>query len=125
MAGEIVWTDLTVPNAELVRDFYSAVVGWQPEEHDMGGYADYVMNGPDGFATGVCWRKGLNENVPAAWLVYITVDSLDASIQACTERGGKLIDGPRPVGDGIMAIIEDPAGAVCALIETPEAAPTP
>ena len=26
--GSIVWSDLTVPNAEAVRDFYARVTGW-------------------------------------------------------------------------------------------------
>ena len=34
--GSMAWIDLTVKNAETVRDFYSAVVGWTSEEVDMG-----------------------------------------------------------------------------------------
>ena len=44
--GLIAWCDLTVPDAEAVRDFYHHVVGWQVAEVDMGGYADYCMNEP-------------------------------------------------------------------------------
>ncbi|MGB6336961.1 MAG: VOC family protein, partial [Thermoanaerobaculia bacterium] len=36
--GKIGWTDLTVENADDVRDFYTAVVGWKPSPVDMGGY---------------------------------------------------------------------------------------
>ena len=36
--GSINWTDLTVPEAEKVKDFYSAVVGWKFAPVDMGGY---------------------------------------------------------------------------------------
>ncbi len=35
--GLVTWRDLTVPNAELVRDFYQAVVGWGFEARVMGG----------------------------------------------------------------------------------------
>jgi hypothetical protein len=38
--GTIGWFDLTVPNADEVRDFYRAVVGWGVEECEMGGYSD-------------------------------------------------------------------------------------
>ena len=44
--GTIVWTDLTVSDAESVRDFYSEVVGWQAEDHNMGEYNDFDMNAP-------------------------------------------------------------------------------
>ena len=42
--GMIGWTDLTVENADEVRDFYQAVVGWTPAPVKMGDYNDYCMN---------------------------------------------------------------------------------
>ena len=41
--GTIAWWDLTVPDAALVRDFYSAVAGWEAEPVDMGDYSDFAM----------------------------------------------------------------------------------
>ena len=41
--GTISWSDLTIPNADAVRDFYSAVAGWKSMPIDMGGYSDYCM----------------------------------------------------------------------------------
>ena len=41
--GSIGWKDLTVDDAERVRDFYMAVAGWTAQPIDMGGYNDYVM----------------------------------------------------------------------------------
>jgi predicted enzyme related to lactoylglutathione lyase len=35
-AGKLVWFDLTVQDAERVRDFYAEVVGWRPEPVDTG-----------------------------------------------------------------------------------------
>jgi uncharacterized protein len=35
-AGTVAWHDITVPDAERLRDFYAAVVGWRPEPVDMG-----------------------------------------------------------------------------------------
>ena len=34
--GTVAWTDLTVPDAEGIRDFYARVVGWVPEPVAMG-----------------------------------------------------------------------------------------
>jgi predicted enzyme related to lactoylglutathione lyase len=119
--GAITWTDLTVREAERLRDFYSKVVGWTPEPLEMGGYADYVMKSPtDGASVaGVCHARGDNKDLPPQWLVYITVESLDASIKQCKTLGGRVLAGPRSYGDqGRYAVIEDPAGAVCALYET-------
>ena len=119
--GSIVWTDLTVPDADPVRDFYRAVVDWETEDVEMGGYADYAMR-PAGAASrvaGVCHRRGVNADLPAQWLIYIAVDDLDASLARCRERGGELIAGPRAETEGArFAVIRDPAGAVAALIES-------
>ena len=44
--GTIVWRDLTVDNAEEVREFYQKVVGWNASGCDMGNYEDYNMEAP-------------------------------------------------------------------------------
>mgnify|MGYP000981947590 CR=1 FL=1 len=41
--GTIAWVDLTVANAENLRDFYTAVVGWECEALEVGDYSDFVM----------------------------------------------------------------------------------
>ena len=38
--GTIVGFDLTVADADPIRDFYAAVVGWFPESFAMSGYND-------------------------------------------------------------------------------------
>ena len=64
--GTMAWFDLTVPDADRIRDFYAAVVGWRPEAMDMGGYADYSMKVPEGEAVvaGVCHDRGENSGLP-------------------------------------------------------------
>ena len=111
--GRIAWADLTVPDADSLRAFYSAVIGWEPEPVDMGGYSDYNMTDPvSGEAqAGVCHRRGENAAMPPQWILYFTVEDLDASIAKVIELGGEVIDGPR----GGFCIIRDPAGAVCAV----------
>lgn len=115
--GTIGWTDLTIPNAEEVRDFYTEVVGWTPEPLDMGGYSDFVMKAPETGApvAGVCHARGVNAGLPAQWLVYITVEDVDRSAARCAELGGKILAGPKDMGQGRFCVIQDPAGAVAAL----------
>ena len=116
--GSIVWKDLTVENADVVRDFYAEVVGWKYEPCDMGGYDDYKAIPPGGgeAVAGVCHARGVNANVPAQWLVYVTVEDIDSSIRRAVELGGHLVDGPRKVGKNRFCVLRDPAGAVIALI---------
>jgi hypothetical protein len=117
--GKIGWIDLTVPDAERVRDFYRAVVGWESEGVDMGGYQDYCMASAEGGpVAGVCHARGTNEGLPPQWLIYITVASLDESLARCRALGGEVVRAPRGLGgQGRFAVVRDPAGAVCALFE--------
>jgi len=116
--GSIVWTDLTVDNADEVRDFYSKVVGWKHENVSMGDYNDYVMkpNTDDGGAKGICHARGDNANMPAQWMIYVSVADVHIAAKACTDNGGKVLDGPRKMGNHEFAVIQDPAGAVMGII---------
>lgn len=118
--GIIKWVDLTVDDTENVRDFYSAVVGWQSTGLDVGGYDDYVMTQPDtgDIAAGICHQAGEIKGLPQQWLVYVKVDDLDDSIAACNEHGGKVVFGPKDSETmGRWCVVQDPAGAVMALTE--------
>lgn len=120
VVGGITWMDLTVENATATKDFYREVVGWTTTDVEMGGYNDYCMNQPQTAKTvaGICHARGPNAELPAAWLIYITVDDLDKSVAKCVELGGKIISPQRDYGgQGRYCVIRDPAGAVAALYE--------
>jgi hypothetical protein len=120
--GSLSWFDLTIPNAEEVRDFYSKVIGWkyQPVPMENGKYNDFNMIAPESdlTVTGVCHTRGVNKNLPAQWMLYFTVKDLDKCILECNASGGKVIIESKNMGNyGRYCVIEDPAGAVCALFE--------
>jgi predicted enzyme related to lactoylglutathione lyase len=62
------WADLTVEQAEEIRDFYCEVVGWQPSAVEMGGYSDFNMSVPGaaGPQAGICHARGANAGLPAS-----------------------------------------------------------
>ena len=117
--GSISWTDLTVPDADAVRQFYATVVGWHSTPVDMDGYSDFCMAAPgdDKVVAGICHARGANADLPAQWLVYITVADVAVSASECVRLGGKVLSGPRDMGNGRMIVIQDPAGAVAALFQ--------
>lgn len=119
--GTIGWTDLTVPEAGKVRDFYQAVVGWEPSPVDMGGYSDFNMISPATGkpAAGVCHARGVNADLPPVWLNYIVVEDADASAAECVRLGGEIVSGPKGLGaEARYCVIRDPAGALVALYST-------
>jgi predicted enzyme related to lactoylglutathione lyase len=115
--GTVGWVDLTVPNADDLRDFYTAVVGWATSEVPMGEFADYLMHPEEGAdpVAGVCHARGVNAKLPPVWLVYFTVEDLGESIAECERLGGQVLAGPAGVGGGRYCVIRDPAGAIAAL----------
>lgn len=117
-AGKIAWVDLTVPDAESVRDFYKAVIGWESEALSMGDYDDYNMTRDGKATTGICHQQGSNQDMPAQWMVYFTVSDYEASLAKVTEGGGKILVPTRGIDGQRFAVIEDPAGAVCAIYES-------
>lgn len=118
--GTIGWVDLTVPDAEGVRDFYRDVVGWTSTDVAMGTYNDFAMvpPGAENAIAGVCHARGGNASLPAQWLIYVYVENLDRSIEACKARGGEVVAGPKSAGEsGRYCVVRDPAGAHLALFE--------
>lgn len=116
--GTIGWIDMSVDNADEVRDFYKAVVGWGHEDVSMGDYADYSMTTPGGNAvSGICHARGSNAELPGGWLIYITVADVDASAAACAASGGEVIVPVRSLAGGRFCVIRDPSGAVAALYQ--------
>lgn len=117
--GKIGWIDITVEDAGGLRDFYQKVVGWKSSDVSMGDYSDYSMSMPETGAvvSGICHARGSNADLNVGWLVYITVDDLQASVAACKAHGGKIVVEPRGLAGGEFCVIEDPSGAKAALYQ--------
>lgn len=117
--GKIGWIDITVDDADGLRDFYADVVGLKPHGVDMDGYQDYsmLMPGSGDAVCGVCHARGSNAELPGGWLVYFVVEDVDSSAAACVESGGKIVVEPRGLAGGRFCVIEDPSGATAALYQ--------
>lgn len=117
--GTIGWIDITVDDANGLRDFYESVVGWAREDVSMGDYSDYSMLPPSGGdpVSGICHARGSNADLPAGWLIYIVVEDVEKSAAACEANGGKVLVAPRGLAGGHFCVIEDPSGAAAALYQ--------
>ncbi|NQZ23071.1 MAG: VOC family protein [Colwellia sp.] len=117
--GDMAWLDLTVANATEVKGFYQHVIGWQADETSMGDHCDYTMKSPvtGDAVSGICHSKGINSDMPAAWLPYFLVANISDSILAVNAQGGELLTDIKLAGKDQYIVIKDPAGAVCALYQ--------
>ena len=114
--GTIISADLTIDQADDVRDFYEQVIGWEHMDIEMGGYSDYLMQTKEGLpVAGVCHQAGPNAGLPTVWMVYFQVEDLNKSLQAVRRLGGKVLREPAGTSCGSFAVIEYPVGAICAL----------
>ncbi|HEX7070861.1 MAG TPA: VOC family protein [Rhodothermales bacterium] len=121
--GRIAWLDLTVPNAQVTRDFYRDVVGWGVEDVEIRDgeerYADYNMLSDDGSpAAGVCHARGVNADLPPVWMLYLSVGDIDESIRRVEEEGGSILKAMRGK-DGRYAYgaVLDPVGVAFSLVQ--------
>jgi uncharacterized protein len=122
----IAWTDLTIPNAEPIAQFYKEVVGWNIATVDMGDYSDFNMLAPNGEpAAGICHARGSNMGIPPMWMIYVTVENIASALERVEALGGKVL---RPLSGnseiGFYAPIQDPAGACMMLFESPQISET-
>jgi predicted enzyme related to lactoylglutathione lyase len=120
-AGRISWLDLTVPDAVATRDFYASVVGWSSREIKMEDegehYSDYVLSSADGRAVaGVCHARGVNRELPHAWIIYLSVGDLAESLRRVVEEGGEVVRSGDSEGELAYAVIRDPVGAHFGLV---------
>lgn len=117
--GKIGWIDMTVDDADGLRDFYKSVVGWETEAVSMGDYSDYSMIAPGSSeaVSGICHARGSNAELPGGWLIYINVADIEASAAACTANGGDILVEPKGLAGGRFCIIRDPSGATAALYQ--------
>ncbi|HEY4538919.1 MAG TPA: VOC family protein [Faecalibacter sp.] len=118
--GKILWSDLTVENAEEIKNFYKEVVGWDekhvPMKDGEEDYVDYGMGCNEEGVAGICHKRGRNRAIPSQWIMYIQVEDVAHSLNKVLELGGKLIHEARKKdGSYFYVIVEDPAGAVFGL----------
>lgn len=119
--GTVGWIDLTVDKATDLLAFYKDVIGWSSSAFDMGAYEDYCVQ-PDGAepVAGICHNTGDNAGTPAVWMIYVVVADAAEAAERAKLRGGEVVMGPKPVMDGHMAIIKDPAGAHIGVMSWPD-----
>ena len=113
--GTPCWAELAVPDLDLGRQFYGALLGWDwevgPEE--TGFYSQGLLGGRR-----VAALNGYrpDPDAPVAWLTFLATSDAAATADRAVAAGAQV---PAPVMDvmgyGRMAVLVDPVGAPVAL----------
>lgn len=113
--GRPCWLDLSVPDVRRAAGFYTAVFGWT---YDVSGpeFGNYHLALVDGAGAAGLGEPVGGEGPPAAWTLYFAADDADAMAARAEALGGVVLTPAFEVpGQGRMAIVADPGGAVFGL----------
>lgn len=111
--GSFCWIELSTPDAASAKTFYTQLFGWTTHDIPLGDGTVYTMLQKDGKDVGALYET---KEAPRAWLSYVSVANVDASLAKAKELGATVLGGPMDVSDaGRMAVFADPQGAALAL----------
>ena len=115
------WAELNARGAEAVAPFYERVFGWAPKS--VGSpeqpYTEFQVAGRS-----IAGATEMNPMVPAEvpnyWLVYFSVDDVDATHRTAVGAGGRELVAPMDFPGGRMSVVSDPQGAAFGLMRLSE-----
>jgi hypothetical protein len=116
--GRFFWDELHTPDPTKALAFYEKIVGFSHRSMDMGPGGTYHILESDG-AVG---RGGVTSHMapgtPPHWLPYVFVDDPDATLAKAKKLGATIQFGPEDIpGVGRFGVIQDPTGAVLAVMK--------
>jgi predicted enzyme related to lactoylglutathione lyase len=116
--GVFVWDELSSPDVDASKRFYSEVFGWTSEDTDMGGGMVYTTfrRGEDQVAG--LFKQDAEMTGPAEWHPYIGTDDVDASAAKAVELGATQLVPPSDIPEmGRFAMLLDPNRAMFGLFQ--------
>ena len=113
--GTFSWADLTTPDQEAAKTFYSTLFGWVPDDQPVGDGIHYSLmkrEGQDAAAISPQPVQQREAGVPPMWNSYITVRSADEALARAKALGATVHAEAFDVMDvGLMGVVQDPQGA--------------
>lgn len=114
--GSFCWDELVTTDVPGAEAFYAGVTGWGAKSWD-GGVPYTIFTAGDAQAAGLMARPA-ELQAPPAWIAYVHVPDLAATLAKTKELGGAVYAGPIPVPTiGLIGVICDPQGAALGVIQ--------
>jgi hypothetical protein len=124
--GRFVWHQLLTRDIPGAKKFYAKLVGWkaQPWPLDPGYTVCHAGEVPT--AGMMEMTPEVPAEAPPHWLQYIGTRDVDGTAEAAVRAGGSIIKPPSDMkGAGRYAVLQDPQGAVFAVIDPENARAEP
>jgi len=118
--------ELGTDDPKGASDFYKKLFGWKLQDMPMPDGSTYTtFSTPAGGPGGGIGGK-MNPQQPTAWLPYIGVKSVKATVEKARSLGANVIVDYMPVMEmGALGIFVDPTGATIGLWEAKNPPPAP
>ena len=113
------WNELATRDLNKAKNFYSKVFGYGVKSNPMpdgGEYVEWQINGRS-VGGAQAMRDMYPPSVPAHWLVYFAVANADDTVKKAAQLGGKAMTPTMDIPQGRMTMLNDPQGAVFAIIQ--------
>src|SRR5436305_445089 len=91
--GSFCWFELGTTDPEAAKRFYSGLFGWTADDVPMGPagvYTIFRLGGREAGATYALPPDQLAHGIPPNWLVYVKVESADASAARAASLGANV-----------------------------------
>jgi predicted enzyme related to lactoylglutathione lyase len=117
--GALVWNELATTDTARAGAFYTGLFDWKADTQNFGPMEYTIFQHGERGAGGMYALTPEMAGVPPHWLVYFSVDDCDAKVTKATELGATTVKSAEDIpGIGRFAILQDPQGAVFAIIKT-------
>ena len=114
--GKICYVEIPAIDERRSADFYAAVFSWQIRRRGDGALA---FDDTVGEVSGT-WVTGRPPSRQAGPVVYVMVESVQATLDAIVEAGGEVVTPLTPQGPGeAFATFRDPAGNILGIGQQP------
>jgi uncharacterized protein len=111
------WADLNARGVDKALPFYQRVFGWalKPSGSPDQPYTEFQVDG-ESFAGATEMLAMVPAETPSYWMVYFTVDDVDATHRKAVDIGARELVPPLDFPGGRMSIVSDPQGAAFGLM---------
>lgn len=122
MANDFSHNELSTDDVAAAKKFYGAVFSWKLK--DVPGMPYTMINVGKGAGGGMTAKQMPQQ--PTAWMPYVTVADVKATLAKATSAGGKIMQDYMPIpGMGAIGVFLDPQGATLGVWEAAKKAPAP
>ncbi len=116
--GALCWNELLTRDIEGSKAFYTSLFGWSADTMDMGPMQYTIFKNGDRPNGGMLEIDPEWGEVPPHWMVYLSLEDCDASVEQVGSLGGRIFEQPRDIPEvGRTCVASDPQGAAFALIK--------